>query len=80
MTVDISKVFKANVKALRINSGDDRTKIDALNEELLNKKRLKKEKETEVKIVTKQVVTEANCIVIWNTFLLTFEIKRFNNF
>lgn len=44
MSVDISKIFKANVKALRIsiNEADDRTEL--LNEELFGKSKRKSEK------------------------------------
>ncbi|CAF0907517.1 unnamed protein product [Brachionus calyciflorus] len=35
MAIDLSKVFKANVKAIRLSSGDDKT--DILNEQLLKK-------------------------------------------
>ena len=37
MAVDISKVFRANIKAIRMNQSDV-SNADALNEELLSKK------------------------------------------
>ena len=43
MAVDISKVFRANIKAIRINQSDGST-VDALNEELLLKKNKNKNK------------------------------------
>lgn len=36
MAIDISKVFKANVKAIRMHLSDGTDKSDILNEEILN--------------------------------------------
>lgn len=61
MAVDISKVFKANVKAIRMNQGDSTTNV--LNEQLLSKK--KKEESNFIK-ECKNIVTN---ITILKEFL-----------
>lgn len=43
MAIDISKVFRANVKAIRMHLSDGTDKSDILNEELLNTKKKKAE-------------------------------------
>lgn len=44
MAIDLSRQFKDNVKAIRLNSGDDKTKI--LNDQLLKKSdKTKKQKD-----------------------------------
>jgi hypothetical protein len=48
MPADISKVFKASVKAVRMSLEDSQEKNDLLNEELLGKKR-KTEQQTKSK-------------------------------
>jgi hypothetical protein len=42
MAVDISKVFKANVKAIRMNSPDCQDKTELLNQELLKTRKNEK--------------------------------------
>jgi hypothetical protein len=53
MAVDISKVFKANVKAIRMNQGDNAGEV--LDQELLNKGKKKQGERTFVK-ETKNIV------------------------
>ncbi len=43
MPADISKVFKASVKAIRISLEDSQNKTDLLNEELLGRSKQKTE-------------------------------------
>jgi hypothetical protein len=53
MAVDISKVFKANVKAIQMNQGDSTS--DVLDQELLNKSK-KKPRERSFLKETKNIV------------------------
>lgn len=74
MTVDISRVFKANVKAIRVSLNDSTDiKSDALNEQLLgrkiNTKQEKKNADSEARKIASQVVREAKHIVIIQTKL-----------
>lgn len=74
MTVDISRVFKANVKAIRVSLNDSTDiKSDALNEQLLgrkiNTKQEKKNADSEARKIVSQVVREAKHIVIIQTKL-----------
>ncbi len=68
MTVDISKVFKANVKAIRTSLNDsNEVRSDALNEQLLGKKIIankNKKSESEARKIVSQVAKEARNIVI----------------
>lgn len=41
MAIDISKVFKANVKAIRMQLSDGSDKSEILNEQILNSKKTK---------------------------------------
>jgi len=79
MTVDISRVFKANVKAIRVSLNDStEIKSDALNEQLLgrkiNTKQEKKNADSEARKIASQVVREAKHIIqnvsILKNFLL----------
>jgi hypothetical protein len=69
MTVDISKVFKANVKAIRTSLNDsNEVRSDALNEQLLGKKIIankNKKSESEARKIVSQVAKEARNIVIF---------------
>ena len=52
MTVDISKVFKANVKAIRISLPESPSKSQLLNEELLGKSKTKSNKSNEAQTIS----------------------------
>jgi hypothetical protein len=65
MAVDISKVFRANIKAIRMNQSDGST-ADALNEELLLKK--SKTKATKNQQQSQSIAEEAKHIVSLGTF------------
>jgi hypothetical protein len=70
MTVDISKVFKANVKAIRTSLNDsNEVRSDALNEQLLGKQIIantnkNRKSESEARKIVSQVAKEARNIVI----------------
>ena len=73
MTVDISRVFKANVKAIRVSLNDsNETATAALNEELFGASSKKKTKSNisapftipETRKIASQVAKEARNIVI----------------
>lgn len=70
MTVDISKVFKANVKAIRMSQGE--TTGDALNEQLLGKTVTKKKKEETVDFgkTAKNIVTSNLSIIYQSLYKL----------
>jgi hypothetical protein len=61
MAIDISKVFKANVKAIRMNISDGNDKSDILNEQLL--------KPTNKKKTNDSISKQARNIVIYSIFL-----------
>ncbi len=72
MPADISKVFKASVKAVRMSLEDSQEKNDLLNEALLGKKR-KTEQQTKSKNpaekLTSSIAKELRAIVsvvLWN--------------
>lgn len=46
MAIDISKVFKANVKAIRMHLSDGSDKSEILNEEIMNTSKKKKSPST----------------------------------
>ena len=60
MAIDISKVFKANVKAIRMNISDGNDKSDILNEQLL--------KPTNKKKTNDSISKQARNIVIYLIF------------
>ena len=79
MAVDISKVFRANIKAIRMNQSDSsisNSNIDALNEELLLKKNKHKSSANQSLPNSVSVSREAKDIVSKKMFLLFF--KNFN--
>lgn len=65
MAVDISKVFRANIKAIRINQSDGST-VDALNEELLLKKNKNKTPINQQLQRSQSTMKEAKLIVSMN--------------
>jgi hypothetical protein len=65
MAVDISKVFRANIKAIRINQSDGST-VDALNEELLLKKNKNKTPTNQQLQSSQSTMKEAKLIVSMN--------------
>jgi len=65
MSVDISKVFRANIKAIRINQSDGST-VDALNEELLLKKNKNKTPTNQQLQSSQSTMKEAKLIVSMN--------------
>jgi hypothetical protein len=64
MPVDITKIFKANVKAIRISLSDSDDKTELLNEELFGKSKKKIEKDKENQLTT-TIAKESRFIVIF---------------
>ncbi len=64
MPVDITKIFKANVKAIRISLSDSDDKTELLNEELFGKSKKKIEKDKENQLTT-TIAKESRLIVIF---------------
>lgn len=62
MPVDITKIFKANIKAIRISLSDSDDRTDQLNEELFGKSKKKLERE-KANSLTASVAKESRLIV-----------------
>ena len=57
MPADISKIFKASVKAIRMSLADSQDKTDLLNEELLGKSKRKTEQKAKSKNSTEKLTS-----------------------
>ncbi len=81
MPADISKVFKASVKAVRMSLEDTQEKNDLLNEELLGKKR-KTEQQTKSKNpaekLTSAIAKELRSIVSVVLWIVILYFDMFN--
>lgn len=62
MPVDITKVFKANIKAIRVSLADSDDRTEQLNEELFGKSKKKIERE-KANSLTASVAKESRLIV-----------------
>lgn len=75
MSVDISKIFKASVKAVRLNLPDTDDRNDLLNEELFGKSKSKLlKKTTSPDVNTSSIAKESRLIV--NFFLMKIFIRE----
>lgn len=80
MAIDISKVFNANVKAIRMSLNDGTSKADILNEELFGKKKKKNPNNTNSNSLIKKAGLIVSCLFCFVAIccfllLLIFEMK-----
>lgn len=77
MAIDISKVFNANVKAIRMSLNDGTSKADILNEELFGKKKKKNQNNTNSNSLIKKAGLIVSCLFCFVAICCCFFFVNF---